>query len=274
MRVGNTTISTVYLYPTAIMLLLVAVSSFILGIFPYGVLVAVLVCVVTEILFNRFFSHKNWKHISLSAVITGLIIGSIVPQNPPLPLVAVAGIVAIASKFVLKWKHVQIFNPAAIGVLFAIAVFASSDVWWAETTYSIYGIAVSLAPLLILASWQARRLPASFAFVAGSLMLGFVGTGFPGAFSLASIDAVMFSVNYILAFLMLADPKTSPQHTAHQVIYGLGVAMLIYLVSSYHISYPIQVGLLAGNLLFAFYRVALRKMRVWLHPIATAAATA
>lgn len=267
MKVGNIAISTAYVYPIVIMSILIIVSSFILGILPYGVLVAVLVCVVAESLFRKALHQKSWKQISLSAIITGLIIGGIAPQNPPLLLVAFAGVIAIASKFVLKWKHVQIFNPAALGLLLALAVFASSDVWWAETTYSIYGFAVSLAPFLIMASWQMRRLPASFAFVFGSLMLGFAGTGFPGTFSPASIIAVIFSINYMLAFLMLADPKTSPQPAAHQIIYGLGIAVLIYLVSIYHISYPILVGLLAGNLLLAFYRIVLQKRTGWMHAL-------
>ena len=72
----------------------------------------------------------------------------------------------------------------------------------------------------------------------------------PHAFQLtvSSIDTLIFSVNYFLAFVMLADPKTSPHKKSHQVIFGASIAVLIAVLGLLRLTSPLLLALLVANL--------------------------
>jgi enediyne biosynthesis protein E5 len=201
---------------------------------------------------------KQKHRIPFSAIITGMIIGSIAPLNAPFLLVAIASLAAILSKHFIKVKHNPIFNPATLGLVIGLAAFGLGDVWWASGSYSVSGFTFSLAPLLIIAAYQSRRLYASAAFITAILAISIVLTGASSIDSLGGIDALIFGVNYYFAFLMLADPKTSPHKTSLQVAYGILIALLYSGFAIYRIHYAFLLALLVGNLLYALYRIKMK----------------
>ncbi len=251
MKIFNQPVGRMYVVTIILLILLAAASSYSLGIFPYSLILAVAVAASAELLASRFYL-KHRLRIPFSAIITGLIIGSIAPPNAYL-VVITASMAAILSKLFIKVKSVNIFNPATVGLLAALAVFSVGDQWWAASNYNIFGMALTLAPILIISAYEARRLTASLAFIAATFVMAALlnGTGLAAA----AILAYALGINYYFAFIMLSDPKTSPSKKSVQLAYGVSMALLVLGLSIFRVSYAFLVALLIGNLFYALYRV-------------------
>ena len=76
--------------------------------------------------------------------------------------------------------------------------------------------------------------------------------------SLSTAVAALLSVSYYFTFLMVADPKTSPNKYTGQIIYGAAVAGLALLLIIAHAPYPTLVALMAMNLTYAAFRIFYR----------------
>lgn len=186
-----------------------------------------------------------------SSFITGMILTFILTPTVTvegLVALAVVGVLAGASKFLIAWKGRHIFNPVAAGVfiasLFGIA-FAS---WWVATPPLFLFV---LIPALLI-SYKTRRLVMGgvFALVATALlMVVFASYGLDFAQSAALL--LSWPLVFFLGF-MLTEPMTMPAKHWQQLVYAVLVAILF--------AVPISIGffemtpitaLLLGNL-FAF----------------------
>lgn len=255
MKILNQHIAPMYIWAIALLLAIAAVSSYTLRTVPYALIAAAASAAALDLMLSVLvLKHK--PRIPFSGIITGLIIGSVAPVNAPLMLVLLASLIAVASKLFLKYKSVNILNPAALGLVVALAAFGMGDAWWAASSYNVYGIAVSLTPILIILAYQARRLTAAAAFVivgiAASLALD-------GALSLIGIASAILGFNYLFAFVMLVDPKTSPNHRLMQIAYGAAVALIGTAATLLAAPYPLLVALIVGNLVYMAYRKAGRR---------------
>lgn len=242
-----------YLWAIVLLSGLAAVSSYTLHIFPLPLLLAVGLAAFIEVAIRKYYLKQSFK-IPFSGLITGLIIGSVAPTNAPLLLISIAAAVAITSKFFLQFKSSNIFNPAALGLVIALVIFGLGDVWWAASSYNLYGIAISLTPILIILAYEARRLPAALSFVAANVALNLILGGFHLG-SISSLATLLFSVNYFFAFVMLVEPKTSPHNRYAQVAYGIGIALLYTAFAFLRVPYSLLAVLLIGNMAYAFYRI-------------------
>ncbi len=241
-----------YIWAVVLLSALAAISSYTLHVFPFSLLFAVALAIVTEVCITKFYLKRKLS-IPFSAIITGLIIGSIALQSSSFLLIAVAVIIGILSKFFIKIKSVNVFNPAAIGLLVALTVFASGDVWWAASNYTIYGLTFSLVPILIIAAYNARRLTTSFSFIVVFFLIS-IAIGHIHQFSVNALDTLLFSTNYYFAFVMLAEPRTSPIKSVAQAAYGSSMAVVYAAFAFYGVPHPFLVALLVGNVAYAIYR--------------------
>ena len=258
MKISGHVIGPMYLWTIALLALLAIIFSLTLHQFPLPLIVAVAVASIADILISRYH-HKHRLRIPLSAIITGLIIGSVAPQNAPLLLAGMASLIAITSKAFIKSRRVNIFNPAAFGLLVSLAVFSVGDEWWAGGSYNIHGIALPLSFILIISAYQAKRLTSSASFMAATLVVGMLmGLSHLSAGWMATL---VIGVNYYVAFVMVADPKTSPHRMAAQIGFGAGIAALTALLSIAAVPYSILIALLIGNAGYALYRIIPRGER-------------
>jgi Na+-translocating ferredoxin:NAD+ oxidoreductase RnfD subunit len=251
MRILNQPVSSMYLWTIALLSILAIISSYTLHTFPVPLILAIAVAGITEILIRKFYLKQVLK-IPYSGLITGLIVGCVAPINVPLLLILIAGIIAVVSKFFIQYKSSNIFNPASIGLIAALAIFGLGDQWWVASNYNIYGIAITLTPILIILAYEAKRLPTALTFVAVSFMLALVLGGVVG--SLTNILTIIFSINYFFAFVMLIEPKTSPNNNYAQIVYGGGISLLYLALAFLRIEYPLLIGLLIGNIFYVIYR--------------------
>lgn len=262
MKILGQVITGMYLWSLTLLILIAAISSYQLGQFPIALIFAVIICTAIDLAIN-VFHHKKKLHIPVSSIITGLIIGCIAPIDAPLIAVFAACLVAVLSKFFIKFKAGNIFNPASLGILIGLGVFSIGSSWWGSSTISILGYAISISIVFILSSHLAKRLAISFAFVISAIILGLL-TG--PAISVVGLEVSILEVNCLFAFLMLAEPKTTPSGTRAQVVYGIGVALIYFVISIYGVSISflaqnsIFIALLIGNFVYAFYKMNGRKI--------------
>ncbi len=213
---------------------------------------------------------KAWRWES--SFITVLILLFVLrPTVDPLGLVgiAIAAIVASASKYLLAWQGRHIFNPAAVGatVLTIVSVWVpglGASAWWVGSPWM--AAPVIAAGLVVLLRTEKLRVIAVFLVVA--VAVGFVRTSAQYqdaglAFDAASVfwQLLWSSPFLFLGAFMLSEPLTLPPRRWQQFAVAGVVGVLA--------GWPITIGavslgqeraLLVGNLVaFAFtFRSAVR----------------
>ena len=255
MKILGHTVARMYVSAIVLLVFLACASAYLLREFPYALVFAVFVCAIIEIIIRKYYQKQKFR-IPFSGIITGLIIGCVAPINVQLVPVLAACAIAVASKFFLKVRSSNIFNPAALGLL-VLGLLSIGSSWWAATSINVYGVAVSLSIILIIAAYECRRLTLAFSFIITSVLLS-VAISLPVTFG--SIEIALISVNYFFAFLMITEPKTSPPKRNAQMVYGIGLA-LIYSILLIVLPVGLYVGvliifmtLLLGNIIYALYR--------------------
>lgn len=252
MKILNQPVSSMYLWTIALLSILVIISSYTLHTFPFPLVFAVILASIVEILIRKLYLKHRFK-FPFSGIITGLIIGSVAPINSSLILIIITVVIAILSKFLLQYKSSNIFNPASLGLIVGLAIFGVGDVWWAASSYNIYGIAMTLTPILVILAYQAKRLPTAFSFVIATIVLDLASGGL-STIALTSFVALLFSINYYFAFVMLVEPKTSPYKWYAQIVYGAAIAGLYFGLAFFRMPYSILIALLIGNFFYMVYR--------------------
>lgn len=251
------------MYPVTgfLLLLLAAVASYNLRAFPASLVAAIAACALLDLAIKKLFLRKELKFPS-SAVISGIIIGSIAPLNAPVIAILAASAVAVASKYVLRINKRHIFNPATLGILVSLFLFGLGDVWWAAAGINVLGFAVPLALILIIASYKAGKLSASIPFLVATAIL-YAATQFVSVpFTAAGLLTFFTSLPFYFAFIMLSEPKTSPNNSREQVAFGVAVALLVFALDFSHVKYSFFIALLAGNLGYALYRSGLFSQKI------------
>jgi ferredoxin-NADP reductase/Na+-translocating ferredoxin:NAD+ oxidoreductase RnfD subunit len=187
-----------------------------------------------------------------SYLITALILACILPPSTTLvrlSYVALAGVVAVVSKFVISYHHKHIFNPAVAGAVFLSLSGLMSVTWWIGNPTMLPF--VSIFGLLIIR--KLHRFKLVFTFLAASIVM-LVLLGVVGTVPLATLlkNAMLSGPAVFLAAVMLTEPATMPVRHYYQLLY----ALLVGLLFSAHLRYGIlsttpHMVLAVGNI-FAF----------------------
>jgi glycine betaine catabolism B len=228
---------------------------------PYnaiGILVAGIVAVGVSYLSDRVFALIfRVKPHSESSLVTGLIL--LFLFNPLLDLtqllaIALAALLANASKYLLAIRGRHIFNPAAVGAfLVSLILPLNSPGWWVATPW--------LLPLVVLFAlvilFRTRHLLMGLVFVVVTaamivtITLASITTSINAAIGTA-FDS--FPIVFFAGF-MLSEPLTLPPRRWQQLVEAVIVALLFGLETvGFHLG-PVYasplIALLIGNA-FAF----------------------
>lgn len=268
MRIGNHHMARMYLLTIALLVVLAVVGAYQANKFPLALICAVVSCILIDFVIVK--ASKKAFRVPLVAIITGLIIGSVAPITASILLVVLASFIAEVTKFFLKAKSRNIFNPAALGLLIALLIFGVGDEWWATPTIHAFGFMIPIAAILIISAYEVKRLPLALVATVATAIGVVITAGF--GLSAGSLLTAILTINYYFIFLMVVDPKTSPTKVSGQVIYGIGVALIALLLILAKIPYPLLVTLLLANVFYALFRLFYKSKAVAkAHP--TAAAT-
>lgn len=192
--------------------------------------------------------RKRVIYFPQSGFITGLIVAIVLAPGSPLWQVAAAVAVGILSKHLIRFQRRQVFNPAAVGVLAAVAFAGAVDGWWAD---SLPWLIVLLGAFIIM---RTRKLPTVIAFV-----LAWVGTlSVQTGISLAALSAVAKALPFFFITVMLIEPMTTPALPRAQVAYGVLTGVLAAILLPIVPAVGLLASLLAANLCAPFINRFLR----------------
>jgi ferredoxin-NADP reductase/Na+-translocating ferredoxin:NAD+ oxidoreductase RnfD subunit len=184
-----------------------------------------------------------------SSLITALILFMLLPpvtDGGHALASGLAGLAAIASKYLLLGRDRHIFNPAAFGLAVATVSGLSSSMWWVGSAYMLpFTIILGL---LVVRKIRRFQLLASFttASLIVALLVGLMHSRNIGSiFSLAIVSGPLVFAGCI----MLTEPATAPSRRQHILIYGalVGVIMNLHLSLGPLSSTP-EIALLIGNI--------------------------
>lgn len=219
-------------------LIILIVSSALLPIYPFGVkslfpvLIAVITTVTLELLIEYSKLEKNrisnLIFFPSSALISGLLIGGLLTQNLQWYVYVIAGIVAIASKHVIKFNQKHIFNPANFGILLVSIFFGASHTWWVASPI----ILVLVFGIFII--WRLRRFDLVLTFLISYYLINSIielskGNVFNDVYS----TIINGGVVYFFSMFMLIEPKTNPSQRNQRIAYGILVSILLVAFSQY-----------------------------------------
>jgi enediyne biosynthesis protein E5 len=161
-----------------------------------------------------------------SPLITGLSLSLLLRANEPW-IPAVAGFIAIASKFALRIDGRHIFNPAGFAIV--VLLLASSGVWISPGQW---GTSLWLATLLvffaILVLQAAQRSDIALFFLGSHTALLWARAYWLGDPLAIPLHQLQSGSLLIFAFFMISDPKTTPDSRAARFFFALTVAVLAH----------------------------------------------
>lgn len=175
---------------------------------------------LTQYAGKRYFNLSSFD--PRSPLISALSLCLLLRTNH-LAIAAFAAFVAIASKFVIRWKHKHLFNPTNFAL---VVVLASGLAWisagqWGQVAWFGFLIAC-LGGLVVTRAARADVTLAFLAFYVGLLMARALWLGDPLTIPLHQIES---GTLLIFAFFMISDPKTTPDSRTGRIFFAFLVAL-------------------------------------------------
>ncbi|UZX03840.1 oxidoreductase [Arthrobacter sp. CDRTa11] len=187
---------------------------------------------------------------SESSLITGLLLYFLFwPTLVPVDMagVALACVLASASKYALAWRGRHIFNPAALGAFVTGLTGLNIATWWAATPAMLW----LLVPGILLVLYRTRKflMAAVFTVAATSIVaVELLQSGMTAAMALWQPLAqrpVLFFVGF-----MLTEPLTLPPRRWQQLVLAAVVGVLFAVPYNFgFVANSPELALLVGNLL-------------------------
>ena len=242
-------------------LLIVAAAGTGVALVAPGVIAAVVAAMLIDAPLIRW-RRGRW-HVPDGALLSGLIVAMILSPHEPWYVAAVTSAVAVLSKYPLRVRTANIFNPAALALFASYFVFHTGQSWWgALPELSPYALVLLIATGAFIAH-RVNKVPVVLAFL-GSYYTLITLTAFVGnpanvaeLYRAPDLHAALF-----FAFFMVTDPPTSPPKHRDQLIYGTIVGVTSYaMYTLVGAVYFLLAGLLVANVWEAWRRHATASRR-------------
>lgn len=198
-----------------------------------------------------------WEYPS-GAVLTAMIVVMVMRAQEPWVVPVVTSVVAVLSKYLLRTRQANVFNPAALALVLMFHLLPHGQSWWGALpeVSPLWLRTVLLFGGIYLAN-RVNKLPLVLSFL-GAYFCLFTATAFVGdprhvaeIFRSPDIDAVIY-----FSLVILTDPPTSPAKYPGQWVFGIIVAMASYAVFMlFGVAYFLLAGVLAGNAWEAWRRM-------------------
>lgn len=200
---------------------------------PWQITITLGTALLTQYAGTRFFKLPAFdpKSPLISALSLCLLL-----RTDQLPVAALASFLAIAGKFVIRWKDKHVFNPTnlALAVVLTSGLGWMSPGQWGQVAWFGFLIAC-LGGLVVTRAARADVTVAFLVFYVGLLIVRALWLGDPLMIPLHQIES---GALLIFAFFMISDPKTTPDSRTGRIVY----ALLVTLAALY-----VQFGLFRPN---------------------------
>jgi len=144
-------------------------------------------------------------------------------------IAALAALVAIASKFLVRVRGKHVFNPANLAIV--TLMVASDHAWissgqWGSAATSAFAIAC----LGFLVLTRARRAETTVGFLGFYALLLFGRALWLGDPLAIPVHQLQNGALLVFAFFMISDPKTTPDTRAGRILYSALVAGIAFAI--------------------------------------------
>ena len=184
---------------------------------------AIVTAIAAELVMARI-SYGKWPHAA-SAYITGISVGILV-RSPFLWPYALASLISITSKYVLRVGGRHLWNPSNLGVsavlFLAPATVTLLSIQWGNNIWPMVVI-WTLGSVIV---WRVGRLHISATYVASFLFFSFVRSAIGGNPWLADVAPITGPMYQLFIFFMVTDPKTTVRRKWAQALVVFIVAFV------------------------------------------------
>lgn len=182
---------------------------------------------LTQFLFFKFLKIPSNDY--RSPLITGLSLCLLFKTNI-IWIYPLAGVVAMAAKFLIRWNNKHIFNPANIAIVLGLLLLPA-HVWvspgqWGSAIWLVFG----LSCLAILVLGKAGRADTALFFLGSWCFLTFARAFWLGDPLTIPLHNLQSGALLIFAFFMISDPMTTPDHRFGRFIFAFVVAAIGYVL--------------------------------------------
>ncbi len=173
---------------------------------------------------TRQVFSSSWK----SALITALGLCLLLRTNHPMTM-ALAGSLAIASKFLFRYRGKHFFNPANFGII-AVLIFTqdawvSPGQWGTETWYFLLFAATGGLILKQVGRWETSAVFLSLYAVLEAFRNLWLGWDWDVYFHQFSSGSLL-----LFAFFMLTDPRSIPNARLSRILWSVCIAAFTFLL--------------------------------------------
>ena len=192
-----------------------------------------------EIIFNKnkikIFSRQWWNKLRMgipSALISSFGLSLLLKTNH-WTIAALAAVISIASKYIIRFNGKHIFNPSALGIV--ATLFFTGQAWispgqWGSGIVILFAV-LSLGFIIVT---RVQKLDVSLAFLGTFGLLLFIRQiiylGWPMDFFVQSISTGSL---LLFSLFMITDPKTTPNHTIARILWSMTVAAVAFYLSTF-----------------------------------------
>lgn len=196
-----------------------------------------------------------WEYPS-GAVLTGLIIAMVLSPREPWYVAAGAAALGVVSKYVMRTRSANVFNPAALALVAVSHAVGAGQSWWGALPDTSPLAWVALFASGVFITERVNKVPLVLAFLAAYFTL-FTGSAFAGQarqvaeiYRTPDLQAALY-----FAFFILTDPPTSPVRYGKQIACGALVAIASYVFfETIGAADYLLAGVLVGNVWEAWNR--------------------
>ena len=177
---------------------------------------------VAQLVGSRIVGARfEWKSATITALSLSILLRAVSPW-----IWALAALIGIGAKFIIRYRGKHIFNPACLGIVSTCLIFGR-DVWvspgqWGQAPL-FAGYALALAALVLS---SAKRLDIALGFLgtfAAILITRALWLGDPMAIPMHQLSS---GTLLVFSFFMITDPRSTPDTRAGRIILAMGVAAL------------------------------------------------
>lgn len=200
--------------------------------------------------------RKNVWEFPSGAVLTAMIVAMVLRAQEPWYVITITSITAVLSKYILRSRSANVFNPAALAIIASFYVFHTGQSWWGALpdVFLIFKVVLLAAGVFI--ADRVNKMPLVLAFLGVYFALFTVTAFVTNPLSVAEIfrtpdlEAALY-----FAFIILTDPPTSPAKYPDQIVCGVIVAAVSFAFFQWAgVVYYLLAGVLAGNVWEAWRR--------------------
>jgi enediyne biosynthesis protein E5 len=184
---------------------------------------AIAVSMICEVVLG-WLMYRKLPHLA-SAYITGISVG-ILLRSPAFWPYALCSILAIMSKYVIRWRGRHLWNPSNFAIsamlLLVPEYVATLSVQWGNTIWPML-IVWALGVLIVL---RVKRFHITATYVVSFIVLSFIRSLITGHPFLAEVAPITGPMYQLFIFFMITDPRTTVKPRWAQCLVAFLVAVM------------------------------------------------